>query len=183
MVFIIIVRDPVHRFISAYNHFCIRESDMFGSTQTCQNGLLDAARQAVNTVECNSTMYIQWQCYHDLLKKGVYWIALEGWIERFPKAKFIVTTFEHYLEDPNSVLRAIGGAAGVAFAPRPWASHANIAGLSSGALKKETTDMKQLSTLLGDFYKRHDARFWEVLNKFRRSKIHHVTYLGQESHY
>jgi len=183
LVFIIIVRDPVHRFISAYNHFCVRESDTFGSKPTCQLGLLDAARQAVTEVKCNSTMYIQWQCFHDLLKKGVYWIPLEGWIERFPKAKFIVTTFQHYLEDPNSVLRAIGGAAGVAYTSLRRVNHANVAGLSSKAQKKELTDMEELSKLLGDFYQRHDARFWEVLNKYRRSKIHHVTFLGEEGHY
>ena len=183
VVFIITVRDPVHRFISAYNHFCIRDKGEWGgkgdtANVFCQSGLLKAARKAVNTIECNSTMYIQWQCFQDVLKKGVYWIPLEGWIERFPKSKFIVTTFDHYLEDPDSVIQAIGGAAGIAHSPVKRASHANTR-------KKFDPDEEEeeLLRLLGAYYRRHDQRFWELLHKYRSSSIHRLTYIGPEGTY
>ena len=83
-----------------------------------------------------------------------------------------------YLEDPNRVIRAIGGAARVAHSPVTRAYHAN-----AGAKTDPDEDKDELLRLLGTFYQRHDERFWELLHKYRKSKIHRLTYIGPEGKY
>ena len=84
-----------------------------------------------------------------------------------------------YLEDPNRVIRAIGGAAGVAHSPITRARHENARG--KGVDPDEDND--ELMRLLGTFYQRHDERFWELLHKYRKSRIHRLTYIGPEGKY
>ena len=82
MVFIVIVRDPVDRFVSAYEHYKregFREANMTltervnEALEKCPKGPILGGNR------------IKWICFDEVIQKGVYSVALEGWVQNFPK--------------------------------------------------------------------------------------------------
>jgi hypothetical protein len=76
--------------------------------------MLESVTKSVNNPLCKSSADAQSmsECRVYLLQGGVYWVSLTGWVERFPDARFIITTLSHYVKDPNSVLAEIADALG-----------------------------------------------------------------------
>jgi len=116
LVFVVILRDPSARYISGYNHFCVRKLQEYNTSSSVCNApsVLLSANKSVNDPLCSFSAEAKsmGKCASDLLKDGVYWVPLAGWIERFQDARFIFTTFSHYTKDPTTVLAEIRAALG-----------------------------------------------------------------------
>ena len=116
LTFVVIVRDPSSRYISAFNHFCIRHpiatmSEYCGGASLSP---LDSVKKSVDDPLCNFSADVLSMdgCASYMLKGGIFWVPLTGWVELFPDARFIITTFSHYTKDPHSVHAEIGSALG-----------------------------------------------------------------------
>ena len=85
MVFIVIVRDPVDRFVSAYEHYKrSKRKGLMSANMTLTERVNEALEKCPKGPILGENR-IKWICFDEALKKGVYSIALEGWVQNFPK--------------------------------------------------------------------------------------------------
>ena len=186
LVFVVIVRDPIHRYVSNYDHFCVREKQ---HRKECKASVLETVEWSVKRTRkhCDTAQLeaAQRSCFADLdfLKAGVYWLGLAGWARRFPRSQIIVTTFDHYLRDPNSVLQAVGKAIGAVPKRLDQPSHVNEAAHHADS-RWETPEMRNASRLLAEFYAPHDKRFFELLETLQSpDQVHRLTFVGSPGKY
>jgi len=179
--FVITVRDPVDRYISAFEHFCVRRKlggpYCTSLLESVTNSTTDPG--CVNMTEQSSVHQGKVRCASMLLMFGIYWLPLEGWVEAFPQASFVVTTFNHYIRDPNFVLETIGRVIGTPEQKVASAAHTNTA----KHRLPEDADHKTARALLRNYYEAHNDRFWNLLRKYGASPHHQVTFTGENGVY
>eukprot|EP00038_Savillea_parva_P013247 m.209829 g.209829 ORF g.209829 m.209829 type:complete len:404 (-) comp24748_c0_seq1:78-1289(-) len=173
LTFVVIVRDPAERYISAYNHFCVRDH---GTGEYCDN-VLSSAKISVTNPECQ----FKWNmvnfgtCAAYFLKSGIYWLPLSGWVSTFPEARFVVTTYSQYVANPNSVLNEI--ASGFDMPP----IHIEEAKFAANIGEYDEAGQAQrdaATTILNHYYARHSSYFWQLLEAFRADPRRRVTFVG-----
>jgi len=177
MVFIVIVRDPVDRFVSAYEHYKRRKRVMEVNMTLTErvNEALEKCPKGPILGE-NRT---KWICFDEVIQKGVYSVALEGWVQNFPKAQFVFTTFTHYLHAPEEVQKAIGLAVGLHHTPLNTASAQNVFHHPKHLLKAELAAKEQLK----EYYQPHDDEFWKILKAYTEDKHLRVQFIGKDFTY
>eukprot|EP00040_Diaphanoeca_grandis_P018007 m.94701 g.94701 ORF g.94701 m.94701 type:complete len:325 (-) comp26749_c0_seq1:50-1024(-) len=170
LVFIVIVRDPVDRYVSAFSHY--HHSDRRHWNNTI-NTYVDKG------VAACSSRQVQWECQNDILKKGVYSIALDGWVSRFKKAQFLITTFSYYHNrtHANKVMQEIAQMIGLESKPLKTYMHLNH---KPDALEKTDVDLLKAKETLRKYYEPHNVRFWNSINRYTSDKDLRVKFIGEQ---
>lgn len=174
LTFIIIVRNPVDRYISAFNHICKRNHR---GGPYCA-GLLESVKLSVNDPHCqlNSSARNLGSCESIMLKYGLYWVALTGWVNRFPQSRFIVTTFSHYTREKQPVLDKIAESVGVV--PKLLAEDKQIP-RNVGTNKQLTAgDVPEATMLLNEYYEWHSHFLWKLLSHFCSDTKLRLSFIG-----
>ena len=175
LTFIIIVRNPADRYISAFNHICKRKHR---GGPYCAD-LLESVTLSVNDPHCqlNSSASALGSCESMMLKYGLYWVSLTGWVNRFPQSQFIVTTFSHYTRDKQSVLDKIAESVGVA--PKRLPEELAQLRRNVGTNKELTADeVPEATMLLNEYYKWHSHFFWKILSHFCSDTKLRLSFIG-----
>eukprot|EP00035_Acanthoeca_spectabilis_P001965 m.84057 g.84057 ORF g.84057 m.84057 type:complete len:403 (+) comp11263_c0_seq1:225-1433(+) len=175
LTFVVVVRDPALRYISAFNHFCIRDKS---DAEHCK-GLLAGMTNGMNTPECIFEMsQVSLQgCFAYLLKTGVYWQPLAGWVNNFPESRFVVTTYTQYTTDPHSVLQAIGGNVGLSLTENNFKDRlVSNRGTYDGIDPEEMVTAKKK---LDQYYSEHSDFFWRLLENYVKDPALNVAFVGK----
>ena len=177
MTFVIIVRDPAQRYVSAYKHLCLRGYNPHGRRPYCHS-LLDSVNTSISNPMCRSGVAAQTlaPCRSIMLTWGVYWIPLAAWIGRFPNSRFIITTLSQYSRDKEPVHDEVAATLGynASKATNNWIL--NQAHEEHHAAVE--ADVPAALALLSEYYKEHNEVFWRVLSEYVESKRHRVSFVG-----
>jgi hypothetical protein len=173
LTFVIIVRDPAERYVSAFNHMCIRKAR---GGPYCTS-LLASVKKSVDDPDCQVVAKAQniSSCESMMLKYGIYWVSLTSWVNRFPDSRFIVTTMSQYERDKRSVLVEIAGALGTDATVYP-SRRLNVANNRSKA--ESAGEVSDATALLNEYYRWHTHFYWKVLHLYTTSNKFRVTFVG-----
>lgn len=135
--FIVILRDPVDRAWSHYNHV-IRAR---GETRTFKE---------VMQIDVNRAERVEsWENY---FKDGLYAVQLESWFKVFPKEQFLILQFEKIAADMNDAIAEICTFLGVPFIKRNISKQHNTRSLPRSTFLRDlvtsTGAVRDLSRML-----------------------------------
>ena len=123
-------------------------------------------------------------CESALLKYGMYWLALDAWVRRFPGSKFIVTTLSDYSRDCRPVLRKIATALSVKAVLPDAIKVSGVANQAQNKIGDGDDDVLEAHTLLDRFYKEHSKFFWKQLTTLTADAgPYDVTFVGTIGEY
>ncbi|OYD09170.1 hypothetical protein CHM34_03860 [Paludifilum halophilum] len=152
---IVLLRNPVDRAYSHYNHQVRRGKENLSFEEAIEKEgarLRMERRKMLRNPNYNSQTY--WR--YSYLARGIYVDQLERWMKYFPRKQMLIIRSEDFYKNTGSTLRKVTGFLGV-----PDSSPKTTNPYKSGSYEPMNPDTRQL---LINYFRPHNRRLYQKLN-------------------
>ena len=180
LTFVVVLRDPVDRFLSWVGHknrLPSKEHVFSGDTGV-------GVQRAFKTCMPPRADHDDEMCrrFGYALLNGIYRAGIERWVAAFPSSAFVVTSLQQYVKNTSAVVAAVAHASGLSChrceqttaGPNKMVVHANGAkeqpAPGGGGSSTADEDLRAAKELLTNFYAEHNAGLWVDISRMRTAK-------------